>query len=155
MDEIDKNCKRCVNNQNNEKFSIMRSKYWNVVLENRQEYLGRCLIILNNHKQELYQLSIEEWEDFGEVIKILELALKKSFNATMFNLTCLNNESYQNKPYLAHIHWYFRPRYDHTIHFADTVFVDTEFGRHYDRERKFMPPENILDRICHTIKNNL
>lgn len=85
-------------------------------------------------------------------MKKLESALKKSFNATMSNWTCLMNNAYQNEPPNPHIHWHFRPRYNHKVEFAGLTFEDPEFGHHYDRTRKQEISVDVKRKIIEKIR---
>lgn len=77
---------------------IYETKYWRVFLWPDQGYLGRCVVVLNRHCGSLAELKPEEITDFIKIVKNLEFALKRSFNATMFNWTCLMNEAYRSNP---------------------------------------------------------
>ena len=134
---------------------IFETKFWKVILASDQAYLGRCYITLKRHSGDLAELTDEEWLDFSELVKRLESALKKSFNATMFNWTCLMNNAYQNEPPNPHIHWHFRPRYNHKVEFAGLTFKDPEFGHHYDRARKQEVSNDVKRKILEKIRENL
>jgi diadenosine tetraphosphate (Ap4A) HIT family hydrolase len=62
----------------------------------------------------------------------MENALRRAFNATMFNLSCYMNLSYQESPPDPHIHWWIVPRYDHPVSIAAMTFEDPRFGNPYD-----------------------
>jgi len=134
---------------------IIRTKYWIIILAYNQQYLGRSIIFLNRHVASLSDLTVDEWKDFESLAKIMELALKKSFNATMFNWTCLTNDAYKVKPYNAHLHWHFRPRYDHEVEFASKIFRDKNFGHHYERNDTRDTDESMQRQIVLEIQKNL
>jgi len=134
---------------------IHETSYWRVVLAFEQSYLGRCLVVLKRHCGDLAELRPEEWSDFAELVKKLESALRKAFGATMFNWTCLMNNAYQHDPPNPHVHWHFRPRYDHEVKFAGVVFRDPGFGHHYDRMRVQRVSEDVKRKIIEEIKQNL
>jgi len=134
---------------------IYETKYWIVFLALDQSYLGRCVVVLKRHCGDLAELTQEEWLDFSEIVKKLESALKKSFDATMFNWTCLMNHAYRNNPPNPHVHWHLRPRYNHDVEFAGLTFKDPDFGRHYDRARKQEISEDVRRKIIEKIRENL
>jgi diadenosine tetraphosphate (Ap4A) HIT family hydrolase len=134
---------------------IFETKFWKVVIAPDQAYLGRCYVILKRHCGDLAELENSEWSDFIEIVKKVESALKKSFNATMFNWTCLMNNAYRNDPPNPHVHWHLRPRYNHKVEFAGEVFEDPEFGHHYSRERKQEISDVVKKKIVDRIKENL
>ncbi len=134
---------------------ITETKFWIVTLSSKQEYLGRCYVTLKRHCGSLSELTLEEWENFAVVVEQLEAACKKSLSAVMFNWTCLMNMAYQEKPPQPHVHWHFRPRYDHDVMILDTQFVDPEFGHHYSRDRKQIVNPKVSREIIAKIKAHL
>jgi diadenosine tetraphosphate (Ap4A) HIT family hydrolase len=115
---------------------VLETKYWIVLLAEDQAYFGRCYVTLKRHCGDLVDLNDQEWSDLHKLIHKLESSVKNAFGATLFNWTCLMNMAYQNKPYDPHVHWHFRPRYDHPVNFGGLVFEDPEFGHHYAREHE-------------------
>src|SRR3989344_6640821 len=115
---------------------IFETKFWKIIIAPDQAYIGRCYVTLKRHCGDLAELENSEWSDFIELVKKLESALKKSFDATMFNWTCLMNNAYQHDPPNPHVHWHFRPRYRNIVKFEEDVFEDPEFGHHYNGERR-------------------
>ena len=104
----------------------------------------------------LSNLTSEEWMDFHKnVVKKLEKALKKAFKATMFNWTCLMNAAYKSENPKPHVHWHFRPRYNHKIKFSGDVYEDHIFAHHYSRNRKNLLPKEKLKPIVKEIKKYL
>jgi diadenosine tetraphosphate (Ap4A) HIT family hydrolase len=85
----------------------------------------------------------------------LESALRKTFDATMFNWTCLMNDAYKEKIPEPHVHWHFRPRYNHKVKVADLTFEDMEFGHHYDKNNEKKISEDIKKIIVSKIKEQL
>ncbi|MFA5084570.1 MAG: HIT family protein [Candidatus Paceibacterota bacterium] len=134
---------------------ISETKYWNIFLASSQGYLGRCVVALKRHCGEMAGLKKEEWLDFAGLAKKLENTMKKSFNATMFNWTCLMNEAYKEKNPEPHIHWHFRPRYNHKVNFEGTIFEDSEFGRHYDRTKEMKISDKVRKAIIEKIREHL
>jgi len=120
-----------------------------------QQYLGRTVVFLKNHKSHLSDLTDKEWLDFKDVCKKLENAFRRSFGATMFNWTCLVNNSYRSKPYNAHLHWHLRPRYDHDVDVLDLKFTDPNFGEHYDRKTKLHIENDIQQCILDIVRKNI
>ena len=133
---------------------VYKDSYWCLMLDTDQTYLGRCCVVLKRHCGDLAELTKEELLDFHEIAKKLESALKKSFNATMFNWTCLMNDSYKNIPPNPHVHWHFRPRYNHKVEFSGLTFEDKEFAHHYARGTAKEISEDIRKKIIEKIKDN-
>lgn len=124
---------------------IFETTYWRVFLMPNQAHLGYCSVSLKRRDcGDLVNITTEEILDFFQLAKKLENALRKAFNATMFNWSCLMNLAYQNSPPTPHVHWHFRPRYNHGVTFAGLEFLDPSFGQHYD-----WPPieRDVDDRV--------
>lgn len=134
---------------------IFETKFWKIILAAEQAYLGRTFVVLKRHCATLSELKQEEWLDFIDITKKLESLFKKTFNATMFNWTCLMNNAYQENPPDPHVHWHFRPRYKSDITIAEYKFQDLEFGNHYSTERKREITPKLQKIILQKIKANL
>ena len=131
---------------------LFETIYWKIILFEDQAYLGRCVIVLKRHCDELSNLTLDEWSDFYEVVKKLEFALKKTFKATMFNWACLMNDAYKSKNPKPQVHWHFRPRYEHEVRFADETFIDKEFGHHYARSTDSPVSDEIFMKIISKVR---
>jgi len=134
---------------------ILNTKYWQVALAPEQSYIGRCYVTLKRHAGDLADLSKDEILDFRNLVIKLENALKKAFNATMFNWACLMNNTYQEKKPEPHVHWHFKPRYREKVKFAGIIFEDPEFGHYCSRERNIEISEEIKKKIAEEIRENL
>lgn len=147
-------CISCQSTNQNEDF-VFETNFWKIFLVQNQSYLGRCVVISKRHCEELSELKQEEWLDFADVVNKLEKALEKTFGATMFNWTCMMNDSYKSENPNPHVHWHFRPRYNHKVEFAGLIFEDSEFGHHYDRKRTQEVSDKIRKEIIQKIRNIL
>jgi len=135
--------------------SIFQTDYWNVFISFDQTYIGRCIVSLRRHCGDLQELNKKEWEDYINLLKKLERALQKSFNATMFNWACLMNDAYKEMNPEPHVHWHLRPRYNHKVVVGNLTFEDLEFGSHYDRAKKTEVSAEVKKIIISKIKENL
>ncbi len=134
---------------------IKETKYWNILLGMNQSQLGRCIVVLKRHCGNLSELEQNEILDFFGIAKQLENATKKSFDATMFNWTCLMNDAYKENPPQPHVHWHFLPRYDHDVVIDGTKFSDSKFGQYYDREGNIEISEKLKQKIISKLLENL
>ena len=75
-----------------------------VFLADEQIYRGYCLVITNEHAEQLDQVPIERqvrlWEDVARVAS----ALRKEVDPARLNYACLGN-------FLTHVHWHVIPRH--------------------------------------------
>ncbi|MEP7205073.1 MAG: HIT family protein [Candidatus Saccharibacteria bacterium] len=134
---------------------IFETKYWEINIAPDQGYLGRCYVTLKEHKGDLAELTKEEWLDYAEIVKKLEGAIRLAFGAIVFNWGCLMNNAFQVSSATPHIHWHLRPRYDQTVHFDGTDFVDPLFGFHYDRAQTKKVSNETLSNLQSKIQENL
>jgi diadenosine tetraphosphate (Ap4A) HIT family hydrolase len=134
---------------------IYQTKFWKIDLSDNQYYLGRCYVSLKRECPSLSQLTKEEMLGLLEIVKTLESALKKEFNATMFNWTCLMNDAYKSENPKPEVHFHLRPRYNHKVNFEGELFEDKEFAHHYDNKAKKEISEEIMKKIIEKIKANM
>lgn len=140
-------CPHC-NSSEDEVGFIFSNKYWRAFVADEQSYLGRCIVELKEHKNSLSDLSSEEWLSLSEIISMVELAIRKTFNADLFNWTCMMNNAYQESDPIPHVHWHVRPRYSKKVEFGGKVYSDPEFGQHYNRDRKEKASGETLNLIA-------
>lgn len=132
---------------------LAETGHWLIILAPDQRNLGTCVVALKRNETELSGLGGEEWADLSQIIKKLEFAVKKAFNATMFNWGCLMNSSYLEDPPSPHLHWHFIPRYREPVVFEGKTFEDPCFGKStmHDRGRSVKLSkefkENIITKI--------
>jgi diadenosine tetraphosphate (Ap4A) HIT family hydrolase len=136
---------------------VFETPYWKIILMDDQRYLGRFVIVLKRTCGDLAELNQEEILDFYEVIRKSEALLRKTFNATMFNWTCLMNDAYLDAVPKPQVHWHFRPRYNHLVEFAGEVFKDPNFAHHYLRapEDERIVSQAVFGEILSTLRSGL
>jgi len=136
---------------------IIETPYWEVILMDKQLYLGRSVVVLKRPCGDMAELNQEEILDFFDLVRKLESALRQTFGATMFNWGCLMNDAYRETLPKPQVHWHFRPRYDHAVQFAGQTFADPNFGHHYLRgpEDEATASAELLNLIATEIKKNL
>ena len=147
------NCSICSwSPEDQEYLFIHKSKYWRIVLANNQILVGRCVIYLKRHCGDIAEINPDEVLDWQQIVILIETALKKAFKVTMFNWSCLMNQSYRNDPPNPHIHWWVVPRYNHTVKIGNYIFEDPLFGNPYDHASKRELPKDIRQQIVKMIK---
>jgi diadenosine tetraphosphate (Ap4A) HIT family hydrolase len=135
---------------------IYETDFWKVLLSPNQAYLGSCIIVLKRDCRNMSDLKPDEWINLHKnIVKVLEPTLKKAFNATMFNWTCLMNDAFKSKKPKPSVHWHLRPRYRKEIRFAGEQFQDLEFAHHYDKRRKMLVSKKVLKEISKEIQKYL
>lgn len=94
-------------------------EHWFLVLDMSQSFLGKCLLILKNHKTDEKELTYEEVLEKHQAYCVWRAAIEKSFNPDKINQAQLGNEEHVHK---GHLHWHFVPRYRRPISFAAQEF---------------------------------
>lgn len=134
---------------------LLETDYWRVILANDQAYLGRCFVTAKRHVASLSELTQDEWQDYIQIVKKLEVAVTNAFGADLHNWNCLMNNAFQKEPSLTHVHWHFRPRYKSKVEFAGETFEDPYFGQHYKSDYKKILDAKVLKVIQLRLKETL
>ena len=109
--------------------NLYKSDNWEVIFGVWcQEFLGYCIIA--SKKENLSELTSEEWVELGKLEKELERVCKNLFNSTMFNFTCLMNNAYRDDT-APNVHFHFFPRYKNDFKLFDKVYKDKHFGYNF------------------------
>lgn len=148
---LTKSCYPCEHAQDKANL-VGQTTHWRVFLVDDQTYPGRCVVVLKRHAGSLTELTAAEWKDFHWTVKKMEFSAIKGLGATLSNWNCLMNSAYQEKPYNPHVHWHFRPRYDHQVKIGTEEFTDQEFGKHYERGKNRKVSDNVMKIICSRLK---
>ncbi|WP_105615625.1 HIT family protein [Vallitalea okinawensis] len=133
-------CEFCNLSSEDEQWLFYTSDFWKVYLADKQDYIGRCIVVSRRHCESLSSLYLQEWDDLKYTIDLLEKVISKALDATMFNWTCLMNNAQKKNETCAHVHFHLRPRYKESIKINDQVYYDEEFAHHYKNDK-----ENKLD----------
>ncbi|RBQ24223.1 hypothetical protein ALNOE001_03360 [Candidatus Methanobinarius endosymbioticus] len=133
---------------------ISETEYWEIFLAPSQRYLGTCVVSLKRECEDLKDLKTEEWVDFGILVESMEKANKKTFNADLFNWSCLKNKVYRKDNPSPHIHWHFIPRYENPREFEGLKFDDPDFG-FFARAITKELSESPRDKLMEMMKDNI
>ncbi len=122
-------CLLCKENQDG--IWIKKYKYWNVHACWFQHTLGTIGVILNRHAEKFVELTKEEIEELGEIIKVFQKALDSEFSPDWYNIQ-------QNGNWHHHFHFLIFPRYKEERVFEGKKYVDKAFGEPiiYTREKE-------------------
>ncbi|SFC62749.1 HIT family protein [Butyrivibrio sp. YAB3001] len=104
-------CEWCNLSDEDKKYILFEDEHWAVYLADKQDYVGRCIIVLKRHAGTLSELSVAEWTDFQSIIQRVESCLKTTLGADLCNWTCLLNNFYKDDNPNPHVHLHCRPRY--------------------------------------------
>jgi len=134
---------------------IFETKYWRIVLAPNQCLVGRCIVCLKRHCGDIAEINSEELHDWWIITAKVEIALRKAFNATMFNWSCYMNLSYREKQPNPHVHWWAVPRYNHSVMVNTLKFEDPDFGNPYNHKRHLDVPKEVREKIVGQIQKVL
>ena len=149
------NCTWCNILEEEKKYLIVQSQYWSVYLADKQDYIGRCILVLNRHCESLSKLDEEEWAELKVLIERLENAITSSLGANMFNWSCLMNDFYKSETPNPHIHIHVRPRYNTPVIINGKEYFDEEFAHHYDNYKQNKLAEEEKKTVYNLIKEAL
>lgn len=151
---MDKKCDACEFLQNSDnRFQILETDYWTYGIGNDHAYLGRGFLTLLHHKPSLSALSTEEWTDFRSIVKTLEPAYKRAFDAEPMNWGCYMNDAYRVEPDNPHVHWHTFPRYKVAQTIGGIVFDDPRFGKFYDDTAQRLVDDEVVTQIADRLRD--
>jgi len=107
---------------------------------------------LKRHCGDLAGTTPGEILDWLNIVKIMETALRRAFDVTMFNWSCYMNLSYRDTPPDPHIHWWVVPRYNHIVKMSTLIFADPRFGSPYDFTMRLDLSREIRQQIADRLK---
>ncbi|NIM94536.1 MAG: HIT domain-containing protein [Anaerolineales bacterium] len=118
-------------------------------MNRNQNLLGKCLLVLRRHSEEITDLSFEEWNDLRDQIILITISLRRQFEPDHFNYSFLQNQD-------RHVHMHVIPRYEEHREFAGVLFTDPDYPNHYaiDRPAKQLSG-NVFDQLADTTRNNI
>ena len=146
-------CAWCNLTPEEQKYLLLNGRYWDVYLADKQDYIGRCILVLHRHCASLSELNADEWAELKVLIDKLESAVTAALGTSMFNWSCLMNDFYKAETPQPHLHIHVRPRYQTPVTINGKVFFDEEFAHHYDNRKpnKLTEAEaNDIFRRIHT-----
>lgn len=118
-------------------FDIKKFKYWTLILNYDQYYLGRTICYLNTYKENISDLAREEYLELLEIIKAYQTTLTKLWQPDRWNYVQLGNV-------VPHLHFHFIPRYKDERIFEGTKFIDEQWGKNYTPTKE-RPKDEILN----------
>lgn len=142
-------CSMCRNPEEYKKLFIKKYNYWKIELHSNQCYLGRCIVMLNRHVEDLFEINAGEKNELFKIGAKLNHALHKAFNPNLLNYSSLGNET-------RHLHLHVIPRYQNPVQFAQVLFTDTQWGHNPSPYNKtFKTSDDTYHKIIDAIRKNL
>jgi diadenosine tetraphosphate (Ap4A) HIT family hydrolase len=131
------------------KFFILEFQHWRVELHGNQCYLGRCVVVLKRHVEDLTEIDNKEQKELFEVLKKVKIALSDAFGPDLLNYESLGNE-------VRHLHIHIIPRYSTPKKFAGINFIDERWGHNPSPYNKdFTVSDEVYTKIISEIQSKL
>ncbi len=115
---------------------LLETPSWSLYLADIQDYVGRCILVLNRHCGNISELTTQEWLELKDIIDRLEVLYIDVLGADLCNWSCLMNDFYKDSEPNPHLHIHVRPRYSEPIVINNHDYADTEFAHHYALKKK-------------------
>ena len=96
---------------------IARTPAWSWSVRPNQPTLGAGILSLNRYALHFSDVTPSEMTELGELIRILEKAVKSEFNHDIMNYLMLMMVD-------RHVHFHVIPRYDGSRHFTGLEWID-------------------------------
>jgi len=133
----------------NEDLLVKQYERWTLIVHPNQYYLGRCILKLNRHIVDLFDITKDEQEELFSIMKDVKNALSASFRPDLFNYASLGNKT-------EHLHMHVIPRYKDKRTFDEISFIDERWGNNYKPYNKdFSVASSTLEKIRKEISNHL
>ena len=140
-------CKFC--DRNNKNLVIKEYKYWTLKLHRNQVYLGRCLVILNRHTEDFFNISKDEANELFDISKNTRDALNIIFKPELFNYGTLGN-------FVRHVHLHIIPRYSNAVVFNGKKFIDKKWNDfYYPYDKNYKTSADILNSIVDKLRKEI
>lgn len=124
-----KTCEWC--GYSEDEWLLYKSIHWSVYLADEQDYVGRCILVLNRHCGSLSELVEAEWNELKKIIDRLEYINTEVLGAELSNWSCLLNHFYKEEKPSPHLHIHVRPRYKKAVIINKHSYIDSEYAHHY------------------------
>jgi diadenosine tetraphosphate (Ap4A) HIT family hydrolase len=105
---------------------IRESQHWVTFINRNQNLLGKTIIALRRHEEDVAALTLEEWTELRPEIRWITTRLQQAFAPDHFNYSFLMNAD-------LHVHLHVIPRYIGNRKLAGVEFADREYPDSYRR----------------------
>ena len=88
-------CEWCNLTAKDKQWLLYETVFWDIYLADKQDYVGRCILVLKRHCDSFMHLEDDEWQDLKFVIDITEKIMREVLGAELCNWSCLMNDFYK------------------------------------------------------------
>jgi diadenosine tetraphosphate (Ap4A) HIT family hydrolase len=104
--------------------TLRESDFWRIALNRNQNLLGKTILVLRRHIEDVTRLSGEEWMDLHTEVRWTTERLRRAFSPDHFNYSFLQNVD-------RHVHLHVIPRYVGTREITSVQFCDPDYPARY------------------------
>jgi diadenosine tetraphosphate (Ap4A) HIT family hydrolase len=122
---------------------VRENRFWRTALNPNQNLLGKLIVVLRRHEEDVTLLSAEEWLVLHEQVAWAVARLRAAFAPDHFNYAFLQNQD-------RHIHLHVIPRYAGPRAAADIEFTDPDYPEMF-RVRSNMVAPAVLAALAGAI----
>ena len=122
------------------------STYWHVRLNLNQNLLGKLIIVLRRHEEQVAALTPDEWTELHAQVRRMTERVRAVFTPDHFNYAFLQNQD-------RHVHLHVIPRYARPRELVGLRFVDGEYPDHYavPAPTRHLPPA-VLEELARRLR---
>ena len=124
---------------------LHETAYWRVALNRNQNLLGKLIVVLRRHVEDVTLLSGEEWADLRGEVQWATDRLRRAFAPDHVNYAFLQNQD-------RHVHLHVIPRYAGVRRIAGLDLSDPDYPDHY---RVPAPQTLVADEVLDAIETAL
>ena len=103
---------------------VRESPLWRTFINRNQNLLGKTIISLRRHEEDVGALTLEEWAELRHELNWVTKRLQHAFEPDHFNYSFLMNAD-------RHVHLHVIPRYVGTRELAGVGFADPDYPDGY------------------------
>ena len=118
-------------------YPVFRGSHWIVSLNINQNLLGKVILVLNRHFEDVTGLSSEEWGALHDDLGRVRSAIDQLFAPDHYNFDFLMNVD-------PHVHLHVMPRYASSRNWLGEIFTDSHFGTLFGTEHRRLPDEWMI-----------
>jgi len=129
---------------------IKEYQHWTLLVRNSDRTLGNCVAITKRHMLRFSDITPEEMQDFANLVKDVEHALKSAFQYDKINYLMLMMRD-------PHTHFHILPRYSSPRKFTGMDWVDSDWPKPPAIGQQSKPDvsQEIRNQIREEIKKHL
>lgn len=99
---------------------LHESRFWRVAVNRNQNLLGKLIIVLERHEEDVTLLQPDEWFELQPEVAWAVARLRDAFAPDHFNYAFLQNQD-------RHVHLHVIPRYANARRIAGIDFTDPDY----------------------------